>query len=52
MSDNFTTCPICYAITTYTYMTEHTNWHTERGEIEYPERSDTVDFEVDYEDSF
>ena len=52
MSNNFTTCPICYSITTYTYMTEHMNWHGERGEIEYPERSDTVGFEVEYEDSF
>jgi hypothetical protein len=52
MSDNFTTCPICYSITTYTYITEHMNWHTEHDEIEYPERSDKVDFEVDYEDSF
>jgi hypothetical protein len=28
------------------------NWHAERGEIEYPERSEIVDFEVNYEDSF
>jgi hypothetical protein len=33
-------------------MTEHMSWHAERGEVEFPERSDTVDFEVDYEDSF
>jgi hypothetical protein len=33
-------------------MTEHMNWHGERGEIEYPEISDTVGFEVEYEDSF
>jgi hypothetical protein len=52
MSDNFTTCPICYSITTYTFVTDHMNWHAERGEIEYPERSEIVDFEVNYEDSF
>ena len=52
MSNNFTTCPICYSITTYTYMSDHISWHTERGEIEYPERAESVPFSEDYDDSF
>jgi hypothetical protein len=33
-------------------MSDHISWHTERGEIEYPERAESVPFSEDYDDSF
>jgi len=53
VSEDFTTCPICYSVTTYTYMTDHIAWHTERGEIEYPEKTEPILFgQDDYNDLF